>query len=275
MIKITNSQLVQVIPDLAIEKMSSKEMVTKIFKSIDKINPISFDIIKKSDFYDYCGRKLFYELVNMDGVKLGDVLLHEWKCICSDEEYDNKKHLYIDSMNSHVKGSHLNVGRAIHEFVFKLSDKMGYQKKVRLIADNGSDGFHFKCFFRYESCHISTLTTIKIDELIGQSLNQCYFDLMRKKKNNQPVTEVEKQFENSLSKTYYLQQLQISHIITECAKAELGRDPVNLAEKIEFGLYFDPNKILDRVYFHPEEITPERKKSVPFIPKKNSVLAAL
>jgi len=147
-------------------------------------------------------------------------------------------HVFIDRMNAWHK-DYENVGRAMHEIAVKVSHEKKHSK-IKLVAGFGSDGFHFKCGFRYENPLAATFGNEK-DTLTFKALIDQYF----KNKNDGHSNEtVLKQIDGYQA---YLESMK------NCAEKHLHRKPLNIDEIIEHGAYYDMNRVLHAVYNDPSQ----------------------
>lgn len=161
----------------------------------------------------------------------------------------------VNYMKSMHNQAYHNIGRALHEFAIRTSFQSGLGGKVKLDAAWGSAGFHFKCGFRFVNPKYDPLPiSYGHDEQTGQILvlGEEYLNL---RKTNQPtdqvIQEIQKLFDdNNMPGSLCI---DLYKDLKRIAATELKREPQNLSEILDHALYLDLNKILERLYYHPED----------------------
>lgn len=178
-----------------------------------------------------------FVLVAVDGTKLGEIRLREDKdSICAARMYSEYE----------SKPNYKNIGRALHEIAIRYSFAHGYKGHVDLDAVDKSDGFHFKCGFRYRAPqHYGYDQFLKF----GPEGLKKYSDICEKyraaKAAGQPTDELEKEVVNHEG---------YKDIVAKAEKT-LKRKPVDVSEALDYGLhlFWNANQRLDKFYNHREQ----------------------
>lgn len=157
------------------------------------------------------------------------------------------KVIEVDWMKTNNQKTIKGLGRALHEFAIRFSFFKGCEGRVRLYSDDDACGFHFKCGYRWANgfkhhfdvtlCHFNQQVVIEYCNLCEQYRTA--------KASGLPFDELEK----GIQKHRYFKTT------VETAKKELKRDPKDISEVLDYGLYFfwDTNVLLDKFYHHPEQ----------------------
>lgn len=184
--------------------------------------------------YGNCSGSLFFDLISKsDGHVLGQIRLRE---------IGNA--IEIEQMDTYKTYPSENVGKAMHEFAIRYSFLHGFEGCVELDATNQSDGFHFKCGYRYKKPqHIGYSQFLKFCEKYGEAQAP-----VKMKEFSNICEHYQQTSESSLEKE--IVNHFAYHDLQEGAEKELGRKAYNLHEAIDYGIYlfWDANTILERFY---------------------------
>lgn len=167
------------------------------------------------------------------------------------------KALFIDYMCNVNKDLYVNVGRALHELAIRESFKLGLEGRTELIASQNSDGFHYKCGYRYQNALLQLLE----GKFAGSDLFGLVRDYLKAKNCNQPREEI-------LHRISALQdadddfERKAYETLKYNAQKQLRREPVNVQECVEYGAYRDLNAELSEELSKGKKVGYDRRMTL-------------
>lgn len=167
-----------------------------------------------------------YELKSDVGEILGDISLAP-----------QNDHIYVHLMYGSLNGikPYKNVGRALHEFAIRESFRHNLNGRVTLGVAWRSDIFHYLCGFRYDQNLVLTLP------LMDSKLKNLIFNYYKAKKKEEPTANILTQIQALIEDVHIKIQFKA---LRKYAKKTLKREPTDLKEILDNGVYFDKNNIL-------------------------------
>lgn len=212
---------------------------TEIFKTDDQGKKI---LVKPTVYSQECNdEKSHCYRIKLDGeqMQLGDMTL-----------YFEKDHIYIHRMQAWRRDEFQNIGRMMHELALKISHQQGHERRIKLEAAYGSDGFHFKCGFRYDQPYMFTLD---LEDRSPNGIDGIADEVRSLVINYSSNKQAGRSNEETVTKITDIKYQKYLKILENYAEKELRRKPADIDEIIEYGSFINFNVILNRVYNHSSE----------------------
>jgi hypothetical protein len=163
-------------------------------------------------------------------------------------------YIYVEHIQSYVRGYIKNVGTALHEFAFRESVRLGGYGKVKLSVNEQSHYFHYQCGF--SPCSYSDVYSVA--EQHQDTLNILFDKYLSEKSSTS---------KNAIDEYVTKHQINIDDL-KSFARKTLGKDnqeEVSYDEMVEYGLYRekDRREEIGKIFAEIKEKYPTQRVVLP------------